>query len=73
MNNWLSKFAAKFTDNWILKNLIECIIIFPIFFVASLLANFSEPHIFIHSLFLSLICCTVAFLVTTVYSLIRKK
>jgi ABC-type antimicrobial peptide transport system permease subunit len=73
MSNWVSKTAGKMTKNFFLKQIIETLILFPLFFGAFLIINFSEPAFVSKSFFSAIIVCVVVFLITFLYSVVKKE
>lgn len=73
MGKWLSNFSSKFTKNWILQQLIECIVLIPIFFLGFIIINIGEENFIINSFLLSLLASIFAFFVTLIYSFFKKK
>lgn len=73
MGKWLSNFSSKFTKNWILQQLIECIVLIPIFFLGFIIINIGEENSIMNSFLLSLLASIFAFVATLIYTFFKKK
>lgn len=73
MGKWLSNFSSKFTKNWVLQQLIECIILIPIFFLGFIIINIGEENSIMNSFLLSLLASIFAFVATLIYTFFKKK
>ncbi|WP_429968304.1 hypothetical protein [Enterococcus sp. AZ046] len=73
MGKWLSNFSSKFTQNWVLQQLIECIVLIPIFFLGFIIINIGEENSIMNSFLLSLLASIFAFVATLIYTFFKKK
>lgn len=73
MGKWLSNFSSKFTKNWVLQQLIECIVLIPIFFLGFIIINIGEENSIMNSFLLSLLASIFAFIATLIYTFFKKK
>ncbi|OOG24716.1 hypothetical protein IGI86_003300 [Enterococcus sp. AZ188] len=73
MGKWLSNFSSKLTKNWVLQQLIECIVLIPIFFLGFIIINIGEENSIMNSFLLSLLASIFAFVATLIYTFFKKK
>lgn len=73
MGKWLSNFSSKLTKNWVLQQLLECIVLIPIFFLGFIIINIGEENSIMNSFLLSLLASIFAFVATLIYTFFKKK